>query len=123
MKDCRWLKPVRVAQIEFLSGLARITCATPSSLRCATTNRLATFEGNSQRRLQIARTERQDACESEVDPEPTYAKLAYPLLNTDGFVFRLDSVQKGFSRISERLLPHRMRHGLGGRTEVIKWVF
>jgi ATP-dependent DNA ligase len=47
MKDCRWLKPVLVAQIEFLEWTGETTCATPSSLRCATTNRHARFGASS----------------------------------------------------------------------------
>ena len=53
MKDCQWLKPVLVAQIEFLNGRAKIICGTRSSLRCATINlhvRFGASEGREGRR-------------------------------------------------------------------------
>ena len=40
-KDCRWLKPVLVAQVEFLEWTGEITCVTPSSNAARKIGRLA----------------------------------------------------------------------------------
>ncbi len=55
MKDCRWLKPVLVAQIEFLEWTGKTTCGTPNSLPCATTNRHARFGASDEARRSVVR--------------------------------------------------------------------
>jgi hypothetical protein len=53
MKDCRWLKPVLVAQIEFLEWTGENTYGIPSSLLCAKTNRHAMFDASRIGRFRI----------------------------------------------------------------------
>lgn len=54
MKECRWLKPVLVAQIEFLEWSGESHLRHTSSLCDATTNRPATFGGSSHPQAPVA---------------------------------------------------------------------